>query len=119
MKAPKTDRQKYSDALWRQGQPARDAERARMLATQTPVPRSITLALDYRELYGPEVDEALGVAEPMVDWWESGAVIPTAENMLALAELTDFPVEFFYREHPKVGPMWLCGPRCQFVAGEA
>lgn len=107
--AKKTDREKYADAVWRQGAPARARERENMLATQTPNPKRITMALDYRELYGPEVDEACGVAEPMVDWWEAGAVVPTAEQMLLLAELTHFPVEFFYKEDPyEVTNFFMC-----------
>ena len=42
-------------------------------AGKAPTPERITIALDYRELYGPEVDRALGGEEPMVDEWESGA----------------------------------------------
>lgn len=59
------------------------------------VPHRITLALDLRQLYGPEVDAACGVAEPAVDQWEAGTRYPTWEQLLALAELVDFDVRFF------------------------
>lgn len=59
------------------------------------VPHRITSALDIRQLYGPEVDHACGVEEPAVDQWEEGVLYPTWEQLCALAELTDFPVEFF------------------------
>lgn len=58
-------------------------------------PWRITAALDLRNLYGPEVDEACGVQEPCVDMWEDGHLYPTWEQLYALAELTDFPVRFF------------------------
>lgn len=59
------------------------------------VPHRITTALDLRGLYGPEVDRACGVQEPAVDEWEAGVRYPSWEQLLALAELTDFPVKFF------------------------
>lgn len=59
------------------------------------VPHRITQALDLRGLYGPEVDEACGVAEPQVDMWEAGELYPAWESLVLLAELTDFPPEFF------------------------
>ena len=79
-------------------------------AGKTPTPERITMALDLRELYGPEVDEALGGEEPMVDEWETGERIPTFGQVQALAELTGFLVRFFYFEPPRplVGG-WMCG----------
>lgn len=59
------------------------------------IPYRITTALDIRALYGPEVDQACGVEEPAVDQWEAGELYPTWEQLLALAELTQFPVKFF------------------------
>ncbi len=79
-------------------------------AGKTPVPERITMALDLRELYGPEVDQALGGEEPMVDEWEAGARVPSLEQVQALARLTDFPVRFFYEPPPP--PLtggWMCG----------
>jgi hypothetical protein len=79
-------------------------------AGKTPTPERITAALDIRMLYGPEVDQALGGEEPMIDEWESGERIPALEQVQALAELTGFPVRFFYMEPPpplKGG--WICG----------
>lgn len=96
----KSDREKYAAAVWRQGEPRRELDRWRLLATETPNRKRITLALDFRELYGPEVDRELGGEEPMVDEWESGDRIPTPEQMCALAKLTSHPLEFFYKDDP-------------------
>lgn len=60
-------------------------------------PYLITTALDMCKLHGPEVDEACGVEEPTVDWWENGLVYPTWEQLCALAQLTGFPPQFFSR----------------------
>jgi hypothetical protein len=79
-------------------------------AGKTPTPERITMALDLRELYGPEVDRALGGEEPMVDEWESGERAPSFQQVIALARLTDFPVRFFYQPPPP--PLtggWMCG----------
>lgn len=74
----------------------RDTEQAREAWRHGHViPHRITTALDLRELYGPEVDQACGVQEPAVDEWEEGIRYPTWEQLLALARLTDFPVKFF------------------------
>lgn len=95
------------------------------------VPWRITLALDVRALYGPEVDEACGVAEPAVDRWESGDERPTSRSAVVqpklrvlapkpgapfsperlpstaaqlhrLAVLTEMPVWFFVEPAPEV-----------------
>ena len=66
------------------------------------------MALDLRELYGPEVDEALGGEEPMVDEWESGVRVPSFEQVQALAKLTDFPIRFFYQPPPAPLSGWMC-----------
>jgi hypothetical protein len=106
----RTDREKYASALWRQGEPQRKRERAELLATGTPIPARITLALDFAMLHGPDVDRALGGEDPMVDEWEEGTRAPTAEQMTALADLTGMLVEWFYRPDPPVieGPMFMC-----------
>lgn len=70
------------------------------LARQGPNPKRITLALDSRGMDGTEVDEALGVATPaddVVDRWESGDLVPSAEDVRRLATLTGYPTAFFYR----------------------
>ncbi|GHE31970.1 hypothetical protein GCM10017673_38420 [Streptosporangium violaceochromogenes] len=111
-----TDRQKYDAAL-------RAQQRARELSP-TPVPYRITTALDMRELYGPEVDRALGGEEPMVDQWESGELVPTRAQIEALAKLTDYPPDFFYwpvEAHERRGTTFLCsrsrpkGKRCEIT----
>ena len=90
-------------------------------ARKTPTPERITTALDLCELYGPGVDEALGGEEPMVDEWESGARVPTLTQVEALAELTGFPVKFFYQPPgPSVDKGWLCGSDgCHSLGGDA
>src|ERR1700722_2840390 len=104
----KSDRERYADALWRQGAPAREVAKRKLLAEGTPVRQRITQALDSRMLDGPEVDEELGVAEPMVDWWEEGRVVPTGDEIERLAELTQYPVQFFYEPWTPMGPAWMC-----------
>ena len=52
------------------------------------VPHMITLALDARDLYGPEVDVACRAKEPEVDLWEAGKLYPQWDQLVALAELT-------------------------------
>ena len=37
----------------------------------------------------------------MVDEWEAGARVPTLEQVQALAELTGWPVRFFYLPPPR------------------
>ena len=79
-------------------------------AGREPTPQRITLALDYCELYGPEVDRALGGEEPMVDEWESGIRVPTLEQIQALADLTGYTVRFFYDPPPPaISGGWMCG----------
>jgi hypothetical protein len=60
-------------------------------------------------LDGPEVDEWCGGIEPMVDEWEAGIRVPTGEQMMLLAALTQYPVEFFYKGDPaSIGPGFMC-----------
>lgn len=82
-----------------------------------PTPRRITFALDEAELYGPEVDEALGVREPTVDNWEAGIEIPTPMDVERLAALTRKPLSYFYLPEPEpMHGMFLCGPNgCEVV----
>jgi hypothetical protein len=83
---------------------------AAYFAGQTPTPERITMALDIQDLYGPEVDQALGGEEPMVDEWEAGVSVPTLEQVQALAELTGWPLRFFYLPAPPPLPGGLiCG----------
>lgn len=76
------------------------------------VPHRITLALDIRQLHGPQVDRDCGAREPDVDQWETGEKYPTWEQLLALAELTAFPPEFFT---PEPGHVHALGPGVMFV----
>ena len=62
-----------------------------------PIPARITVALDAIGAEGAWVDEALDGAEPMVDQWEAGELVPTVGQVEKLAELTGFPVAFFYK----------------------
>jgi transcriptional regulator with XRE-family HTH domain len=83
--------------------------------TDRPYPARITQALDAPgwggpPLEGPEVDRACGVEEPAVDLWEAGELVPTADQLARLAELTGYPVAWFYREPAELDPagMWVC-----------
>lgn len=86
-------------------------EEARLLAEGTPVPARITLALDARGLYGPEVDISCGAVEPAVDNWEAGIEVPTAEQVKLLAALTGYPIRSFYlpaAELQMPSPVFIC-----------
>lgn len=73
-------------------------------------PSRITVALDASGLWGPEVDEALGVVDPTVDLWESGDLVPTPEDIGRLATLTGMPTAFFYLDPvPEFEGGWICG----------
>ena len=79
-------------------------------AGKTPAPERITMALDFCGLYGPEVDQALGGEEPMVDEWESGERVPSLQQIQALAGLTGYAVRFFYLPPPPpLANGWICG----------
>jgi len=61
-------------------------------------PWRISQALDAAGLWGPEVDEKCGGAEPMVDEWEEGVRYPTWEQLLKLAALVEVtPAMFMVR----------------------
>ena len=78
-----------------------------------PTPSRITMALDARGFDGPEVDEALGVADAfdtVVDSWEAGTVVPTVDEVRRLATLTGLLPPWFYRpDPPERGPGFMCG----------
>lgn len=76
------------------------------------VPHRITLALDIRQLHGPQVDRDCGAKEPDVDQWEAGEKYPTWEQLLALAALTDFDPAFFTPEPDQIHAL---GPGVMFV----
>ena len=84
-----------------------------------PTPERITAALDMAGLHGPEADLTLGVVEPAVDMWESGARIPTDEQLARLAELAGVLVEWFYLPAPDPFVGFVCargrGGGCEFV----
>lgn len=69
------------------------------------VPWRITMALDAHRLYGPQVDEACGVAEPTVDMWEAGLIYPSWEQLCALAKLTLVTPGMFMRRDDRA--LWL------------
>jgi hypothetical protein len=75
---------------------------------RVPTPERITIALDIQMLHGPEVDRMLGGEEPMVDDWESGALVPDFPQIQALANLTGFPVKFFFKPPPRPLEVWMC-----------
>lgn len=80
-----------------------------------PIPARITVALDYIGAEGPWVDEALGGAEPMVDQWEAGELVPTPGQVEKLAQLTGFPVGFFYKPVAE----WEAQPVRTFICSRA
>lgn len=69
-------------------------------------PNRITMALDMRQLYGPEVDLACKAAEPEVDQWEAGERYPSWEQLRALAELTGFTPRWFTINTEAPIPVW-------------
>lgn len=82
---------------------------------QHPIPARITLALDTRGLYGPEVDLACGTFEGNpagdVDAWEDGTAVPSAEQVVLLAALVHMPVEYFYapiEDYERGFAMFIC-----------
>lgn len=82
-----------------------------------PAPRQITMALDARGLDGPGVDEACGVAEPVVDLWEAGVLLARPEQVDLIARLTGFPPAFFYQRVPTpAGRTFICAPRKELRA---
>ena len=88
---------------------AREQAEARVLNSgKAPNPRRITMALDLMDAQGPEVDIALGGVEPMVDEWESGARIPTRDQIERLAKYTGFGADFFYLADPAPLVGWVC-----------
>ncbi len=77
-----------------------------------PNPSRITAVLDLCGLYGPEVDESLGVADAfdtVVDAWEAGTLVPTLDDMRRLATLTGCDPSWFYGDDmPTMGPTFIC-----------
>lgn len=125
------NRQKYEGAVDRQrsrpGAPNRFAWQAALARQQrgergkpdAPTPERITMALDWADLYGPEVDRALGVEEPTVDMWEAGLLVPTREQVARLAVLTGVRPGFFYQPAPEpVSGLIVCtAGGCEYVTG--
>jgi hypothetical protein len=101
-------RERYGTAISRQ-------RAERLIATGKVVPARITMALDIRDLEGPEVDIACGGSEPDVDMWELGLAVPSPEQVVLLAELTGFQPAFFYNPidpGPLLGsPIFMCSGR--------
>ncbi|MBF6202193.1 hypothetical protein IU477_30480, partial [Nocardia cyriacigeorgica] len=84
---------------------AREAEGKRLWAAGKLVPAAITVALDRKELYGPEVDSACGVEEPTVDHWEAGIVYPTWEQTQRLARLCEVAVTLLCQDIESIRPL--------------
>jgi hypothetical protein len=89
-----------------------------------PEPSRITVALDRAGLFGPDADRTLGVIEPAVDLWESGALVPTDAQLADLAERAGVLVGWFYGEPIEPVVFTVCyrtkkaaggGPKCQRV----
>ena len=79
---------------------------------RVPTPSRITCALDLCGLDGPQVDADLGVLEDppvVVDEWEAGRRVPTWDNIVALAALTNMLPEWFYGPvMPDTGTAFVC-----------
>lgn len=95
-----------------------------MTPARVPTPSRITVALDLAGLFGAEADRTLGVIEPTVDMWETGAIVPTAEQLVDLAGRAGVTVEWLYGEPIQPMVMQVCyrtkkaaggGARCQRV----
>lgn len=63
------------------------------------VPYNITLALNAKNLHGPEVDHACNAEEPEVDLWEAAKLYPRWDQLLALANLTAKTPRWFTETH--------------------
>lgn len=76
-------------------------------------PWRLTLALDMGDLYDPELSKALDCAVGEVDRWEEGMAMPTDEQAKILAELTGYPLAWFYKPGPppQMDTVFMCGPR--------
>lgn len=85
------------------------------LPDRSPNRDRITAALDLRGLYGPEVDEALGVHNALdttVDAWEAGTEVPSHVEVRRLATLTGMAPGWFYAgTMPVAERVFLCGDR--------
>ncbi|MBU9944797.1 MAG: hypothetical protein KTQ12_09210 [Dermatophilaceae bacterium] len=99
------------------------ADPSEPIPNRPPNPDRITAALDMNMMDGPEVDEALGVAnafDTVVDSWEAGDVIPTVDEVRRLATLTGYPVGWFFAgSMPRIDSGWICGGGsrgCQSIA---
>lgn len=63
-------------------------------------------------MYGPEVDEALGVSTPTdttVDAWEAGDLVPSEAEIRRLAMLTGMIPAWFYNGTLPVIEGFSCG----------
>lgn len=97
--AEKRDRIRARQANEHRAAAAKDEAETRRIWEQGLLrPYWITTALDMARLEGPEVDIACGAKEPDVDRWEEGALYPTWEQLVLLAELTGHPLAFFARQ---------------------
>ncbi|MEU7591272.1 hypothetical protein AB0A95_33870 [Micromonospora sp. NPDC049230] len=80
------------------------------------VPGRITIALDARGLYGPEVDLQVGTYEGNpdgdVDAWELGEAVPQRWQVRLIAELAQVTVASLHwplEPGETEGRMWVCG----------
>lgn len=91
------------------------------LPARPPNADRITCALNLRGYDGPEVDEALGVADALdtvVDSWEAGEAVPSHTDVRRLATLTGMLPHWFYQGTlDKFGPGYICtrGHGCRVV----
>lgn len=89
------------------------------LPDRAPNADRITCALDLGGMFGPEVDEALGVSGTdllgrcydagVVDAWETGEQIPSPDEVRRLAYLTGMsPIWFYDGTLPTMSRIFIC-----------
>lgn len=102
LRAPvSADEQRFRDAEWEALPRWRRGE---------VVPARITMLLDARGLYGPNVDLACGAIEPEVDEWEAGTRYPQFRQLVALARLVECTPMFFFTPMPaRPTAIFICG----------
>lgn len=109
----------------KQNQPRREAWSAaairqrdgRLIAAGKVVPARISIAMDIAGLDGHGVDLRCGTyhgnPDGDIDRWEQALKTPSPEQVRLMAEVTGFPIAWFYRPArpgptPGDGPVWIC-----------
>ena len=108
----RTHGERYQVAPIAEWHPVDGGSRTNVIPPRSPNGDRITVALDRVGLYGPEVDEALGVADAfdtVVDGWEAGTLIPSESEIRRLCMLTGMlPAWFYDGTLPDASWMHIC-----------